>query len=204
MNTKLFILIPDFYLNKAVKYVDPKHGKELLQNCEEMTKLDLDRKQEFAAHANVVRGAMRTHWGEVPEMNLYNALKSRYDENNESMVVFHGLNITKFDPERQDNNFNEKDFILISGSHQYIVVIEVKKTLGKGDSIEKSLKQLNNTKSDLESYFNNAVMESEPSISPEWIFIPLIYCEDIENGVNYCSSCKKHIIIGMYFMLILM
>ena len=136
--------------------------------------------------------------GEVPEMNLYNILKTRYDEANESMAVFHGLNITKFDPERQDNNVNEKDFILVSGSHQYIIVIEAKKTLGKGDSIEKSLKQLNDTKADLESYFNNAILEDRSSISPEWIFIPLIYCEDTEDGIDYCSSCQNHVIKGTY------
>ena len=143
---------------------------------------------------------MRAHWGEVPEMNLYNALKARYDENNESMAVFHGLNIMKFDPERQDNNVNEKDFILVSGSHQYIIVIEAKKTLGKGDSIEKSLKQLIDTKADLESYFNNAILEDESNISTEWIFIPLIYCEAIEEGVKYCSSCEKHIVKGTCFV----
>ena len=197
-DTKLVIRIPDFYLNKAVRYVDPKRGEQLLQNCEHTIGLKVSRKEEFDTHANVVRGAMRTYWGEVPEMKLYNALKARYDENEESVAVFHGLNIGKFDPERQDNNVNEKDFILVSGSHQYIIVIEAKKTLGKGDSIEKSLKQLNETKTDLESYFNNTIIDNESWISPEWIFIPLIYCEDMEVGVNYCSSCENHIIKGTH------
>ena len=161
-----------------------------------MTEVDLSRKDEFEKHVNVVRGAMRQYCGEVPEMNLYNTLKARYDEKNESIAIFHGLKIGKFDPNRQDNNVSEKDFILVSASHQYIIFIEAKKTLGKGDSIEHSLKQLNDTKTDIESYFNNAIIEEESSIGPDWIFIPLIYCEDIEEEVKYCSSCTNYIIKG--------
>ena len=40
--TKLVIRIPDFYLNKAVKYVDPKRGGQLLENCEHMIKCKLE------------------------------------------------------------------------------------------------------------------------------------------------------------------
>ena len=74
-------------------------------------------------------------------MDLYNALKKRSEVSNESIAIFHSLEILKFDPERQDNNINEKDFILVSGSHGYIMAIEVKKTLNKKEA-EKSLIQL--------------------------------------------------------------
>ena len=113
------------------------------------------------------------------------------------MAIFHGLNVLKFDPEQQDNNVNEKDFILVSGTYRYIAVIECKKTLGTGESVEKSLQQLRDTKLDLESYFRNCILDDE-ELSSDWVFVPIINCEEIEDGGNVCKSCESHIITGNF------
>ena len=192
---KLVIFIPDFYLNKAVNYVNPNRGDEVLKNLEEAAELHPERKEEFMKHRNALIGAKRVHRGEVPEVNMYNTLTERFDKGDETVAIFHGLNITKFDLERQDNNVNEKDFVLVSGTYRYIAVIECKKTLGTGESVEKSLQQLRDTKLDLESYFRNCILDDE-ELSSDWVFVPIINCEEIEDGVNVCKSRESHIITG--------
>ena len=192
---KLVIFIPDFYLNKAVKYVNPNRGDEVLKNLEEAAELHPERKEEFMKHRNALIGAKRVHRGEVPEVNVYNALTERFDKGDETVTIFHGLNITKFDVERQDNNVNEKDFVLLSETYKYIAVIECKKTLDQ-ETLEKSLQQLADTKSDLESYLRNAILADEEEITSDWKFAPFIYHEESEDNINFCDACKEHIIQG--------
>ena len=198
-DTKLVIFVPDYYLNKAVKYVDPKRGGEVFKNLKQVAESNLDRKEEFEEYTNAYIGAKRVYRGEIPERNLYDALQDHCAKSDESMAIFHGLNILKFDPERQDNNVNEKDFILVSATHHYIAVIECKKTLGTGESVETSLQQLRETKLDLESYFRNSILDDEEELSSDWAFIPIINCEEIEDEVNVCKLCEPHIIKGKLF-----
>ena len=97
--------------------------------------------------------------------------------------------------EHQDNSVNEKDFILVNATYGYIIAVECKRNLDK-ETLEKSLQQLNDTKKDLETYFRNGILEDEPELSPDWIFMPMIYCEKVTNDFNYCKSCEKNIIKG--------
>ena len=137
----IVIFIPEYYLSKAVKYVDPSKGAQKLEYSKQAAEAMPERKKEFKEHEKVFLGGLRTWRGEAPELDLYNALKKRSEVSDESIAIFHSLEILKFDPERQDNNINEKDFILVSGSHGYIMAVEVKKTLNKKEA-EKSLIQL--------------------------------------------------------------
>ena len=43
--------------------------------------------------------------GEYPEMNLYNALTGYSEKKNESLAVFHGLNLFKFEPDRNPGKY---------------------------------------------------------------------------------------------------
>ena len=78
-------------------------------------------------------------------------------------------------------------------------MIECKKTLGTGESVETSLQQLRDTKLDLESYFRNSILDDEEELSSDWAFIPIINCEEIEDEVSVCKSCEPHIIKGKIF-----
>ena len=147
-NSKLVIFIPEFYLNKAVRHIDPSKGKAKLQHCEEVIESNTERKEDFEKQRNIFLGGMRTWRGEAPELDVYNALKKRFETTDENVAVFHSLDLMKFDPERQDNNINEKDFIVVSATHKYIMAIEVKKTLNKREA-EKSHLQLRGTVEDL-------------------------------------------------------
>ena len=137
----IVIFIPEYYLSRAFKYVDPSKIDQKLEYSKQAAEAMPERKQEFKEHEKFFQGGLRTCRGEAPELDLYNALKKRSEVSDESIAIFHSLEILKFDPERQDNNINEKDFILVSGSHGYIMAIEVKKTLNKKEA-EKSLIQL--------------------------------------------------------------
>ena len=130
----------------------------------------------------------RTQRGELPEQNLYVALQAYFKENNESVAVFHGIDILKINLDKF--KVNEKDFIIIDASRRCILVIEVKSTLGAGDSIEKSIHQLNEAKEDLEAWFATEGLE-------RWTFIPLIYTEKIDPTID-CNACNQHIIQGIY------
>ena len=84
---------------------------------------------------------------------------------------------------------------MVDATYGHIIVVECKATLDK-ETLQKSLQQLNDIKEDLQTYFRNGILEDEPALSPDWIFMPMIYCEEVTNDVNYCKSCEKHIIKG--------
>ena len=131
--------------------------------------------------------------GEIPEENLYNALKEHYTHENDTVVVIHGCDLKKFDLDVKENNTNEKDFIIINFTHRYIIVVEAKYSLDKGDSIEKSLEQLKDAKERFESWF-------QTEMDKFWKFIPIIYCEETTTE-KICESCKNHVIKGVYHYL---
>ena len=91
---------------------------------------------------------------------------------------------------------HEKDFVLVSANNKCIIVIESKSTLGAGDSLGKSMEQLLNTKADLESYFTSDVLRENPWLSSEWVFVPMIYCEEIEEDVIISQSSEDFVIQG--------
>ena len=83
---------------------------------------------------------------------------------------------------------NEKDFVILNATRRSIIVIEVKRTLGAGDSIEKSIEQLREAKEDLEAWFGTEGLE-------HWTYIPMIYAEKIEPVID-CDRCNQHLMEG--------
>ena len=69
-----------------------------------------------------------------------------------------------------------------------IIVVEVKQTLGAGESIEKSIKQLSEAKEDLEAWFGTEGLE-------DWTYIPMIYTEKVEPDID-CYRCNRHVMEG--------
>ena len=100
--------------------------------------------------------------------------------------MFHGIDILKLNLDKVE--VNEKDFVIINATHQYIAVVEVKNHLGAGVSIGKSIIQLREAKDDLETWFGTEGLE-------HWRFIPLIYTEKLKFDIN-CSECKRFVIVG--------
>ena len=66
--------------------------------------------------------------------------------------------------------------------------------------MRKSMDQLLDTKSDLESYFSSDVLKENPWMSSEWVFVPMVYCEEIEEGVKISQTCEDFIIKGIFVL----
>ena len=58
--------------------------------------------------------------------------------------------------------------------------------------------QLLNTKADLESYFSSDVLTENPWMSSKWVFVPMLYCEEIEQEVKISQTCEGFVIQGKY------
>ena len=149
-----------------------------------------ERKRYFNELKNFYAGSQRMYRGEIPEKNLYFALQTYFNSKDEIVAIFHGIDILKMNLDKV--KVNEKDFVIINATHQCIIVIEVKNTLGAGDSVEKSIKQLQDAKEDFEAWFATEGLE-------HWRFIPIIYTEKLDIEIN-CSQCEQFIIVGMIFV----
>ena len=94
--------------------------------------------------------------------------------------MFHGIDILKINLDKV--KVNEKDFVIINATHQCIIVIEVKYTLGASSSVEKSIKQLQDAKEDFEAWFGTEGLH-------HWMFIPLIFTEKVIKKLPFdCSG----------------
>ena len=117
-------------------------------------------------------------------------LKEHFKHSDEDVVVFHGIDILKLNLDRV-MKVSEKDFVIINASYRYVMVVEVKRTLGSGESLEKSAKQLKEAKEDLEAWFGTEGLHN-------WVFIPMIFTEIIDNSID-CEECKRFIVEGKLF-----
>ena len=64
--------------------------------------------------------------------------------------------------------------------------------------MNKSKDQLLDTKLDLESYFSSDALKEYPWMSSEWVFVPMVYCEEIEEGVEINPTWEDFVIKGNY------
>ena len=196
---KLAIFVPDYFLFKkqqSMIYADPKRGEKLETNLEKAAE-DPERKKEFICEVRKIRGAKLAFWGDAHEKTMYDALKIRYKNRNENVAVFHSLKILKLDSETPGYDFLEKDFVIVNATYGYIMAIEGKKSLKiEHEHLEKSLNQLEETLKFLQMYFQSGILPSEDHVSTGWIFIPMVYCDNIDDLVQICDSCRRHIIKG--------
>ena len=181
--------VPEWYLTKAPKYIEPKRGPELEKYSEQAASSWPERKKYFEELRKFHIGGQRQHRGELPEKDLYHALQEYYESRDETVAVFHGIDILKLDLNKIPK-VNEKDFVIINASYRYIMVIEVKNTLGPGDSIETSVRQLSEAKQDLEAWFGTEGLS-------HWTYVPVIYTNKIDPIID-SDECNKFIIEGMY------
>ena len=187
---KLVTFVPEWYLTKAPKYVDLSRGPQLQEYSEQIANEQLcpEQKKVFEDMKKFHLGGRRTHCGELPEKKLYDTLKTYFDEKNESIAVFHGIDILKMNLDRF--KVNKKDFVILNATRRSIIVIEVKQTLGAGDSIEKSIQQLSEAKEDLEAWFGTEGLE-------HWTYIPMIYTEKVDPAID-CNRCNQYIMKGNF------
>ena len=117
--SKLVVFVPEYYLNKATEYVNPEEGLRRLRDCEDLTLAETnpERRKHLKSHENKFLAGKRTWMGEYPEMNLYNALTGYAEKKNESLAVFHGLNLYKFDQDRNPGKYICKKSSLLATTY---------------------------------------------------------------------------------------
>lgn len=130
-------------------------------------------------------------------MDLYEILKERSERRSETLAVFHSLNLLKFHEKHSKKEmFSEKDFIIVSAVFGYILIIEAKKTLNP-TTLEKSLKQLKDTREKIMQYLQTDILMNHKNLKREWVVIPMIYCEAQHNiRIGDDCICDFHIITG--------
>ena len=181
---KLVIFFPEWFLTKAAKFVDqsrpsrgPSRGPQLQKYSEQMALANMnpEREKYFGDLKKFFLSGQRIHQRERPYRELYHALQAYFESKNESVAVFHDIDILKMNLDRF--KVNAKDFVIINATRRCIIVIEVKRNLGAGNSVEKSIRQLSEAKEDLESWFGTEGLHN-------WTYIPMVYTEKNDIGYN--------------------
>ena len=199
---KLVIFIPERFLTKVPKYLDPSHGPELQNHAEVAASLHAPEEEDFFDEKIYERrrffddlkkfyvGGQRTYIGELSSRNLYDALQAYFNLKNESVAVFHSIDILKMNLDRF--KVNDKDFVILNVTRRCIIVIDVKRTLGATPgSFEVSIEQLIEAKEDLEAWFGTEGLDN-------WTYIPMIYTEKNDLSTDN-DGYKDFIIEGNYF-----
>ena len=77
---KLVTFIPEWYLTKASKFVDPSRGPQLQEYSKQMANEQLcpERRKVFEDMKKFHLGGQRTQRGELPERELYDALQAYF------------------------------------------------------------------------------------------------------------------------------
>ena len=76
--SKLVIFVPEWYLTKAVNYIEPSRGAELQEFAKEAANACPEREKYFEDMKKFYMGGQRMVRGELPERTLYEALQARF------------------------------------------------------------------------------------------------------------------------------
>ena len=143
----------------------------------------------FVTNMKIITEDFKNNGGYETEQNLCNALKEYVKISQDSLVIFHSLDLFDY----QEKKFFEKDFLIVNVSKSFIISIEAKKTLD-GTKTRCAIDQLKSAKTILEQYFNSNLEMINSFKKEEWCFIPMIYCESLE--AEFSGSLEMHIIKG--------
>ena len=143
----------------------------------------------FVTNMKTITEDFKNNGGYETEQNLCNALKEYVKISQDSLVIFHSLDLFDY----QEKKFVEKDFLIVNVSKSYIISIEAKKTLDRTKT-RFAIDQLKSAKTILEQYFNSNLEMINSFKKEEWCFIPMIYCENLE--AEFSGSSEMHIIKG--------
>ena len=209
------ICIPDIYLRnkhgvqfiqtdqKSVEF-DSQDFKDELGNLGEATTVKCRRIEGTNTFVELVQPFIHNQPGPNPMRDLKNAqggdecekeffkkIRQILEDANQEFALFQSHDLFKFNLNDNLNKLVEKDFIIVNFTHRYVCAVEVKRTLGTGNAIGSSARQLKGTKASLESWFSL-------ELDKDWTFLPLVYCEAVVPGLTICNNCLPYIIEGSY------
>ena len=187
---KAQVFVPDYYLTKAHNNLSPGREDDRLHEIDEYIKENPDKVDDFAEMKKTIKTQKRVITGDIPEMQLFDALKDYLSSRNEICAVFHGQNVYDIDitmPGKKSPQLNEKDFILLNLTYRYIMIIEVKNTYG-GKNVEKAEKQVADAIESIQAFFGADLDQS-------WSIIPIVYCT---KAIDNMSPCNAYLIEGKF------
>ena len=170
------IFVPEGYLPKKPKIVDPDIAEDI--------------KSQFPDDKNL-QGDVKQTEGDLLERDVYDALQSHFkSRRDENVLIVQGLEMIKLGGER-GRDVHEMDFLVINFTYQYILNIEAKKWLGQIECkpeniIYKARNQLKNNRTLIEDWFG-------ADLKGNWRYKSALYCKGMEQILKDCPSCKPFI-----------
>ena len=170
------IFVPEGYLPKKPKVIDPDIAEEIQSQFPDDKKL---------------RGDVKQTEGDLLERQVYQALQTHFkSRKNEDVLIVQGLEMVKIGGER-GRNIHEIDFLVINFTYQYILNIEVKKWLGQIEGkpeniIYKARDQLYDNRNLIEDWF-------DADLKGNWRYVSALYCKGMEQVLKDCPNCNPFI-----------
>ena len=170
------IFVPEGYLPKKPKVVDPDIAQDI--------------KSQFPADKKL-QGDVKQTEGDLLERQVYDALQTHFkSRKKEDVLIVQGLEMVKLGGER-GRNVHEIDFLVIDFTYQYILNIEVKKWLGQIEGkpeniIDKARDQLENNRNLIEDWF-------AADLKGNWRYVSALYCTGMEQILKDCTNCNPFI-----------
>ena len=170
------IFVPEGYLPKKPKVIDPDIAEEIQSQFPDYKKL---------------RGDIKQTEGDLLERQVYQALQTHFkSRKNEDVLIVQGLEMVKIGGER-GRNIHEIDFLIINFTYQYILNIEVKKWLGQIEGkpqniIYKARDQLYDNRNLIEDWF-------DADLKGNWRYVSALYCTGMEQILKDCINCNPFI-----------
>ena len=127
---------------------------------------------------------------EKTEKDVLNGIKEYFKvQSNEDAIIFVGQEI-EYDYKEGNGKYNrkyyEKDFLILNLTFGYVLNIEVKNHLGKGEVLS-GCKQLDETKRLFKHQFGE-------KIDPDWRVILVLYGSSLHLDLVICTECQPYII----------
>ena len=143
----------------------------------------------------IFQGEIKQEMNNLIEKEARDVVTKYYDDlDGVAVVIIHGIDMQILDAEK-GKDIQELDFLIINYSKQYILNIEVKRSLthvqirGRGKSvIEKSKEQVIKIKKIIEAYY--------PHLKGKWKFCSMLYCVNRDDSVMECTHCADFIAQG--------
>ena len=187
------IFVPPVFFSQAPDVLNPDEFSTRRKKAQESDQGLLQRiTYQFSRMANALKWTIingitlprdyisaGTLQGDVAERNVFRALQEYFDKVKDACLILHSHSFL------YNQNFKEKDFIILNLTKGYIMVIEVKASF---KYFAKAKVQLKDSKERVQAVFN-----SVETMSNEWQFVGLCY---IDTGD--CGSISDFVINGIH------
>ena len=187
------IFVPPVFFSQAPDVLNPDEFSTRRKNAIQGSDLGLLHRitYQFTRMANALKWTIingiplprdyisaGTLQGDVAERNVFKALQEYFDEVKDACLILHSHSFL------YNQNFKEKDFIILNLTKGYIMVIEVKASF---KYFAKAKVQLKDSKERVQAVFN-----SVENMSDEWQYIGLCYID-----AGDCGSISDFVINGI-------